>query len=50
MLTHSAGMQQVFRSVLIALSSMGAVTAICLLSLLIFGVLGVQLFNGRFWR
>ncbi|MEW5300382.1 MAG: hypothetical protein WDW36_003317 [Sanguina aurantia] len=49
MLTHSAGMQQVFRSVLIALSSMGAVTAICLLSLLIFGVLGVQLFNGRFW-
>lgn len=49
-LTRSAGMRLVFRSVVMSLSAMANVSVVCLLFFLIFAILGVQLFNGRFYR
>lgn len=49
-LTRSAGMRLVFKSVVMSLSAMANVSVVCLLFFLIFAVLGVQLFNGRFYR
>ena len=49
-LTRSAGMQLVFRSVTLSLAAMANVSIVCLIFFIIFAILGVQLFSGRFYR
>lgn len=49
-LTRSAGMLLVFRSVTLSLKAMANVSIVCLLFFVIFAILGVQLFSGRFYR
>ncbi|CAG9463932.1 unnamed protein product [Pedinophyceae sp. YPF-701] len=49
-LTRSAGMQLVFRSITLSMASMANVSVILMLFVMVFGILGVQLFNGRFKR
>ncbi len=49
LLTRSAGMRLVFKSVTMSLMSMANVSVVCLLFFLIFAILGVQLFSGRFY-
>jgi hypothetical protein len=41
-LTRSAGMQQIFKSLTLSLAAMGNVSMVVLLFFLIFGILGVQ--------
>lgn len=48
-LTRSAGMQLVFRSVTLSLAAMVNVSIVCVLFFLIFAILGVQLFSGKFY-
>lgn len=48
-LTRSPGMMLVFRSVTLSLASMANVSIVVGLFFLIFAVMGVQLFGGRFW-
>ncbi len=50
LLTRSAGMRLVFKSVTMSLMSMANVSIVCILFFLIFAILGVQLFSGRFYR
>ncbi|KXZ47565.1 hypothetical protein GPECTOR_34g724 [Gonium pectorale] len=50
LLTRSAGMRLVFKSVTMSLMSMANVSIVCILFFLIFAILGVQLFAGRFYR
>lgn len=50
LLTRSAGMRLVFKSVTMSLMSMANVSIVCILFFLIFAILGVQLFEGRFYR
>ena len=50
LLTRSAGMRLVFKSVTMSLMSMANVSVVCILFFLIFAILGVQLFSGRFYR
>ncbi len=50
LLTRSAGMRLVFKSVTMSLMSMANVSVVCVLFFLIFAILGVQLFAGRFYR
>lgn len=49
-LTRSAGMLLVFRSVTLSLAAMANVSLVCLLFCIIFAILGVQLFSGRFYK
>lgn len=49
-LTRSAGMLLVFRSLTLSLAAMANVSIVCLLFFVIFAILGVQLFSGRFYR
>ena len=48
-LTRSPGMMLVFRSVTLSLASMANVSIVVGLFFLIFAIMGVQLFGGRFW-
>jgi hypothetical protein len=47
-LTRSAGMQLIFKSVSLSLAAMANVSLVVLLLMLIFAILGVQLFHGKF--
>ncbi|KAJ9505480.1 hypothetical protein QJQ45_024866, partial [Haematococcus lacustris] len=47
-LMRSQGMRQVLKAVVIAIWSMGAVTMVCILLLLMFATMGSVLFRGRF--
>lgn len=49
-LSKSAGMRQVFRSLTLSLAAMGNLSLICLLFFLVFAILGVQLFGGKFYH
>ncbi|WIA07983.1 hypothetical protein OEZ85_007455 [Tetradesmus obliquus] len=48
-LTRSAGMQLIFKSLTLSLAAMGNVSIVVMLFFLIFAILGVQLFHGKFW-
>jgi SNF family Na+-dependent transporter len=50
MLTRSAGMRIVFKSLMLSLAAMANVSLFCLMFFLIFAILGTQLFMGLFWR
>ncbi len=50
MLTRSAGMRLVFKSLMLSMAAMANVSFVCLLFFLIFALLGTQLFMGLFWR
>ncbi len=50
LLTRSAGMRLVFKSVVLSLGAMAHVSVLCIMFLLIFAILGVQLFSGRLYR
>jgi hypothetical protein len=47
-LTRSQGMQLIFKSVSLSLAAMANVSMVVLLLMLIFAILGVQLFHGKF--
>jgi hypothetical protein len=49
-LTRSAGMQLIFKSVTLSLAAMANVSMVVLMLMLIFAILGVQLFHGKFRR
>ncbi|KAI8464917.1 MAG: Ion transport protein-domain-containing protein [Monoraphidium minutum] len=48
-LTRSAGMRLVFKSVTMSLAAMANVSVVVMLFFLIFAILGVQLFSGKFY-
>ena len=48
-LTRSAGMMLVFRALTMSLAAMGNVTVVLCLNFIIFGIMGVNLFGGRFY-
>eukprot|EP00775_Hariotina_reticulata_P006841 gene6841-7059_t len=48
-LTRSAGMQLIFKSLTLSLAAMGNVSIVVLLFFIIFAILGVQLFHGKFF-
>jgi len=49
-LTRSSGMRVVLRSVSLSIAAMVNVSIVCLMFFFVFGILGVQLFSGRFYR
>lgn len=49
LLTRSAGMRMVFKSVTMSLMAMANVSLVCIMFFLIFAILGVQLFKGGFY-
>ena len=50
MLTRSAGMRMVFKSIAMSLAAMGNVSIVLLMFFLIFAILGTQLFMGLLYR
>ena len=48
-LTRSAGMMLVFKALTMSLAAMGNVTVVLCLNFIIFGIMGVNLFGGRFY-
>lgn len=48
MLTRSAGMRIVFKSVMLSMAAMANVSLVCVMFFLIFAILGTQLFMGQF--
>ncbi|GIL55074.1 hypothetical protein Vafri_10591, partial [Volvox africanus] len=50
LLTRSAGMRLVFKSVVLSLGAMAHVSVLCVMFLVIFAILGVQLFSGKLHR
>jgi Ion transport protein len=49
-LTHCSGMLLVLRSITMSLAAMAHVSLLVLMFFIIFGILGVQLFSGKFYR
>ena len=49
-LTKSPGMRMVLKSVALSVGAMANVSAVLLLVFVVFGILGVQIFAGRFYR
>ncbi|KXZ54859.1 hypothetical protein GPECTOR_4g931 [Gonium pectorale] len=49
LLTRSPGMRLVFKSVMLSLGVMAHVSVVCVMFLLIFAILGVQLFSGKLY-
>jgi hypothetical protein len=49
-LTRSSGMQIIFKSITLSLAAMANVSMVVLLMMVIFAILGVQLFHGKFWH